>query len=102
MRTWTRVPTRRSRFPRVSSATKFGQRTDPFAGGLASPGEAGPPADELSAGDALVVQAHQGDDVANVAVAFDPARRRPDLARKHGMVDDAALVAQLRPHLAGE
>jgi hypothetical protein len=52
--------------------------------------------------DAVVVEPHQLDHVADVVFVLDPARRRPDRVGEDRMVDDPALGSQLGPHLLRE
>jgi len=52
--------------------------------------------------DALVVEAHQLDDRADVLLVRDAARRRADLARKDRVIDNSAFVFQARCDVLGE
>src|SRR5882672_6564297 len=61
-------------------------------------GSRGPP----QRGEALVVEPQQRDHLAHVAVALDAACRGAYGIGEEGMALDAALLAQIDPHMAGK
>lgn len=60
------------------------------------------PGQPVASDRAVVVEAQQGDHVANIGLGFDSSRGWSRLVGKHRVGHDATLLSQLGPDLLGE